>query len=108
MFKIISKEKLAQTQRQIELLTTAATVKEKEMQALRDRVVALEDAHEKQTGIKVRVDNATVLAKFTKPEMCVLQGALYAYARNTSNMTDTRFAMDLYEKMVPMIAGMRE
>lgn len=82
--------------------------KDKEITDLKARVIALEDAHEKQTGIRVRVDNTVTVAKFTKVEMCVMQGAVYSYARSAANLEDTKFAMALYEKIQRFVEGMKE
>ena len=108
MFKIISKTKLALQESMWVAQTAILLAKDKEIAELNARVRALEDAHEKSTGIKVRIDNTVVIAKFTKAETCVMQGAIYAYARSCKNMDDTKFAMALYDRMDEVIRGMKE
>lgn len=74
----------------------------------RQRVIDLEDAHEKETGIKVRVDNTVTIAYFTKTEMCLLQGVLKRYAGDSKNMGDVEFSLGLYNRMSSIIEGMEE
>ena len=108
MFKIISKKKYDDSRLMWGTLNQTLKAKDTEIAELTARCRALEDAHENGTGIKVRVDNNVVLAKFTKVEMCLLQGTIYEFARHAKTMDDTKFAMALYDKMTPMIAGMKE
>ena len=90
-----------------ELLTQVVALTS-QLKELKQRVIDLEDAHEKSTGIKVRVDNSVTIAKFTKMEMCMLQGVLKQYMGKISNIDDSEFAMALYRKMTPIIDGMKE
>lgn len=107
-YKLIKKSEIDATTLSANEYASKITALIAERDELKRRVVALEDAHEKSTGIKVRVDNTITLAKFTKVEMCVLQGVLHKYMQHTDNVNDAEFALNLYRKMTPIIQGMKE
>ena len=99
---------LADRERVANEISSALTLTQHQLEDTGNRVVELENAHEKSTGIKVRVDNTVTLAQFSKMEMCLLQGVLKQYMGQIKNMDDIKFAMDLYNRMTGIIQGMRE
>lgn len=102
------KKKTSDLEQHIMSLRASQKATDEYNKELKARVKELELAHEHETGVKVRVENNVVLAKFTKVEMCFMQGCVNAYTKTSTNMEDTKFAMALYDKMQPLIEGMTE
>jgi hypothetical protein len=76
--------------------------------ALSKRLIEVEDAIAKNIGVKVRIVNNVTMSKFTKLELCIISAALQKMSQTTKTMDDTKFVMDLYNKVVELTKAVEE
>lgn len=90
------------------LLEQQLKASQKATEVYRERAVEIEDAIEKEFGIKIRQEITEVITEFSKLEMVLIYAGIVKLIKGDIQPDETRLCIDLLDKIQLYIDDMKE